>query len=106
MWLELVLIAADLLALAQSMLPTDQPDLARAEPKTLRYQLLHIAAPDHPSQRKVPLPLAKHGPWALALSKAFARLRQTRSQPDRPTPARPSQPHEHRDTGHRAGTPG
>ena len=35
------------------------------------------------------LPLAKHGPWALALSKAFARLRQTHSQPDRPTPQGP-----------------
>ena len=32
-WLELALIAADLLALAQSMLLTDQAGLHRAEPK-------------------------------------------------------------------------
>ena len=43
-WVELTLIAADLLALSQSMLLTDQPELHRAEPKTLRYRLLHTAA--------------------------------------------------------------
>ena len=75
-WLELALIAADLLALAQSMLLTDQPDLAKAEPKTLRYRLLHIAARITKGQRKVFLRLAEHWPWALALAKAFTRLRQ------------------------------
>ncbi len=39
-WVELALIAADLLALAQSMLLTSEPELHRAEPKTLRYRLL------------------------------------------------------------------
>ena len=43
-WVELSLMAADLLAFTQSMLLTDQPDLHRAEPKTLRYRLLHTAA--------------------------------------------------------------
>ena len=75
-WVELTLIAADLLALAQSMLLTDQPDLAKAEPKTLRYRLLHIAARITKGQRKVFLRLAEHWPWALALAKAFTRLRQ------------------------------
>ena len=74
-WLELALIAADLLALTQSMLLTDQPDLARAEPKTLRYRLLHTAARITRGQRKVFLRLAEHWPWALALAKAFTRLR-------------------------------
>ncbi len=74
-WIELALIAADLLALAQTMLLTDQPDLARAEPKTLRYRLLHIAARITRGQRKVFLRLAEHWPWALALAKAFTRLR-------------------------------
>jgi len=41
-WLELALIAADLLALSQSMLLTDQPVLHRAEPTTPRYRLLHV----------------------------------------------------------------
>ena len=58
------------------MLLTDQPELARAEPKALRYRLLHIAARITKGQRKVFLRLAEHWPWALALAKAFTRLRQ------------------------------
>jgi len=65
----------DLLALAQSMLLTDQPELHRAEPKTLRYRLLHIAARITRGQRKVFLRLAEHWPWALALARAFTWLR-------------------------------
>ena len=61
-WVELALIAADLLALAQAMLLTDQPELHRAEPKTLRYRLLHIAARITRGQRKVFLRLAQHWP--------------------------------------------
>ena len=75
-WVELALIAADLLALTQSMLLTDQSELHRAEPKTLRYRLLHIAARITRGQRKVFLRLAEHWPWALALARAFTRLRQ------------------------------
>jgi hypothetical protein len=75
-WVELALIAADLLALAQSMLLTEEPELHRAEPKTLRYRLLHTAARITRGQRKVFLRLAEHWPWALALERAFRRLRQ------------------------------
>jgi len=75
-WTELALIAADLLALAQSMLLTSEPELHRAEPKTLRYRLLHVAARITRGQRKVFLRLAEHWPWALALAQAFTRLRQ------------------------------
>lgn len=80
-WVELALIAADLLALSQTMLLTEDPELGRAEPKTLRYRLLHIAARITRGQRKVFLRLAEHWPWALALARAFQRLRQI------PTPA-------------------
>ena len=69
------LLAANLLALAQSMLLTDEPDLHRAEPKTPRYRLLHMGARITRGQRKVFLRLAEHWPWALALAKAFTRLR-------------------------------
>ena len=56
-WIELALIAADLLALAQTMLLTDHSDLAKAEPKTLRYWLLHIAARiTHGSAEGLPAP--------------------------------------------------
>ena len=75
-WVELALIAADLLALSQSMLLSTEPELHRAEPKTLRYRLLHIAARITRGQRKVFLRLAEHWPWALALARAFTRLRQ------------------------------
>jgi hypothetical protein len=74
-WVELALIAADLLALAQSMLLIDEPDLHRAEPKTLRYRLLHTAARITRGQRRVFLRLAQHWPWTLALARAFQRLR-------------------------------
>ena len=43
-WLELALITADLLAVTQSMLLTNEVELHRAEPRTLPYRLLHIAA--------------------------------------------------------------
>jgi hypothetical protein len=74
-WTELALIAADLLALSQSMLLTEEPDLHRAEPKTLRYRLLHTAARITRGQRRVFLRLAEHWPWTLALARAFRRLR-------------------------------
>ncbi len=75
-WIELALIAADLLALSQSILLANEPELHRAEPKTLRYRLLHVAARITHGQRKVFLRLAEHWPWALALARAFTRLRQ------------------------------
>ncbi len=52
------------------------PELHRAEPKTLSYRLLHTAARSTRGQRKVFLRLAQHWPWALALAKAITRLRQ------------------------------
>jgi hypothetical protein len=55
-WVELALVAADLLAFAQTMLLTDQADLHRAEPKTLRYRLLHTAARITRGQRRVGFP--------------------------------------------------
>ncbi len=74
--MELALIVADLLALTQSMLLTTEPELHRSEPKALRYRLLHVAARITRGQRKVFLRLAEHWPWALALARAFTRLRQ------------------------------
>jgi hypothetical protein len=41
-WLELALTAADLIAWTQTTLLSG--DLAKYEPKTLRYRLLHVAA--------------------------------------------------------------
>ncbi len=72
-WLEVALTATDLLAFTQTMLLSD--DLARAEPKKIRYRLLHTAARITRGQRRVYLRLAKNWPWALALAQAFTRLR-------------------------------
>ena len=55
-WMELALIAADLLTLAQSMLLVDQPELHRAEPKTLRYRLLQTARITRGQRRGLPAP--------------------------------------------------
>ena len=57
------------------MLLTDQSDLVKAEPKTLRYRLLHIAAriTRGPAQ-DLPAP-GRALALALALAKAFTRLR-------------------------------
>jgi hypothetical protein len=75
-WLELVLIAHDLIAWTKALLL--EGELARAEPKRLRYRLLHVAAR-----------LAFHGspgeaaaPSALALGqRSRPRLRPAQSPP-------------------------
>jgi hypothetical protein len=71
-WLLLVQLAQDLLAWAQALLLTG--DLARAEPKTLRYRLWHTAAKLARHARRTHLRLDRHWPWAEALAAAFARL--------------------------------
>ena len=74
-WLELVLVAADLTAWLQTTVLADQPDLARAEPKALRYRLLHTAARITRGGRRNFLNLARTWPWTTAIVNAFARLR-------------------------------
>ncbi len=71
-WLELSLAAADLLAWTQSMLLDGE--LARAEPKALRYRLLQVAARLTRAQRRTFLPIDARWPWRHALAAAFARL--------------------------------
>jgi hypothetical protein len=71
-WLELALTAADLIAWAQTILL--HGELARCEPKTLRYRLLHVAARITRGQRRVFVRIAEHWPWRFELAAAFARL--------------------------------
>jgi hypothetical protein len=71
-WLELALTAADLIAWAQTILLHGQ--LARCEPKTLRYRLLHVAARITRGQRRLFVRIAEHWPWRFELAAAFARL--------------------------------
>jgi hypothetical protein len=71
-WLALVLIAADLLAWLKALCL--QGELANAEPKRLRYTLLHTAGVLVRSARRTTLRLAVGWPWATDLLTAFARL--------------------------------
>ena len=71
-WLELSLIAQDLLAWARPLC-LDR-ELTGAEPKRLRYRLPHQAGRVVRSGRRTKLRLARSWPWAEALAAAFARV--------------------------------
>jgi Transposase DDE domain group 1 len=70
-----VLVAADLTAWRQTTVLARESDLARAEPKALRYRLLHTAARITRGGRRIFLNLARTWPWTAAIINAFARLR-------------------------------
>jgi hypothetical protein len=71
-WLQLVLIAHDLLAWTRRLCL--HGDLARAEPKRLRYCLLHTAGIITRSARRSTLRLAANWRWTDQLLSAFERL--------------------------------
>jgi hypothetical protein len=71
-WLELSLTAVDLLAWAQALLLDGE--LVSAEPKKLRYRLLHAAARITRGGRRLHLRIAATWPWRHELANAFARL--------------------------------
>jgi len=71
-WLQLALTGIDLLAWTQTLLLDG--DLAKAEPKKLRYRLLHVAARITRTARRTRLAIAEHWPWKTALATAFTRL--------------------------------
>jgi hypothetical protein len=76
-WLELVLCA--LVLCAQDLLFAVQAlaldgELARCEPKRLRYRLLHTAGRLAFHARQAALRLPRAWPWAGELAAAFARL--------------------------------
>jgi hypothetical protein len=75
-WLTLVLVAQDLLAWTK-LLCLDG-ELARAQPKRLRYCLLHAAAIIVRSGRRIWLRIAAHWPWTDQLVDAFTRVRALR----------------------------
>lgn len=72
-WLELVLIAHDLIAWTKALLL--EGELAASEPKRLRYRLLHVAARLAFSGRRARLRLQGTWAWAVELAAAFARLK-------------------------------
>jgi hypothetical protein len=72
-WLEIVMLAHDLIVWTQALLLDG--DLANAEPKRVRYRLLHVAGRLAFSARKAKLHLQSTWPWANELVAAFARLK-------------------------------
>ncbi|HEX5995307.1 MAG TPA: IS1380 family transposase [Jiangellales bacterium] len=71
-WLQLALVAINLIAWTQRLLLDGE--LAKAEPKKLRYRLLHVAARITRSARQTRVRIAQRWPWATDLVAAFARL--------------------------------
>jgi DDE family transposase len=72
-WLELARLAHDLIAWTQRLLLTGA--LAKAEPKRLRYRLLHVAARLAFHARTATLRIQANWPWAGDLAAAFNKLK-------------------------------
>jgi hypothetical protein len=72
-WVQLVLVAQDLLAWTKLLCLNGE--LARAEPKRLRYTLFHAAGVIVRSGRRNQLRIAAGWPWANQLVNAFTRVR-------------------------------
>jgi hypothetical protein len=72
-WLEIVMLAHDLIIWTQALVLDNE--LANAEPKRIRYRLLHVAARLAFSGRRAKLHLQHDWPWAAELASAFARLK-------------------------------
>ena len=71
-WLVTVLMACDLIAWTQRL--TLEGEMTKAEPKRLRYCLLHGAGRIATSGRRTRLRLQQNWPWSGDLAAAFAKL--------------------------------
>jgi hypothetical protein len=72
-WLEIVMLAHDLLVWTQAL--ALDGELAKAEPKRIRYRLLHVAGRLAFSGRRAKLHLQHTWPWAAELLAAFQKLK-------------------------------
>src|SRR3954453_12838743 len=72
-WLEIVMLAHDVIVWTQALLLTGE--LVKAEPKRLRYRLLHVAGRLAFHGRRAKLRLQHDWPWAQQLLAAFQRLK-------------------------------
>ena len=71
-WIQMAAIAADLVAWLQLLALDD--DLAKAEPKLLRFRMLHVPARLTRSGRRRRLRLPRNWPWAGQIAQAFRRI--------------------------------
>lgn len=74
-WLEVVLMATDLIAWTKLIAFTDNPALARCEIQAFRYRVLHVAARITHGARQVHLRIDKTWRWALAIATGWSRIR-------------------------------
>ena len=74
-WLQVVLMATDLIAWTKLIAFTDQPTLARCEIATFRYAVLHVAARITHGARQVRLRIDKTWAWATAIATGWGRIR-------------------------------
>jgi len=72
-WVEIVMLAHDLIVWTQALLLDGE--LAKAEPKRLRYRLLHVAGRLAFHGRRAKLHLQRTWPWADQLAAAFQHLK-------------------------------
>jgi hypothetical protein len=72
-WLEIVMLAHDLLVWTQALVLDGE--LGKAEPKRLRYRLLHVAGRLAFSGRRAKLHLQNTWPWTADLLAAFQKLK-------------------------------
>ena len=72
-WLEIVLLAHDLIVWTQALLLDGE--LQKVEPKRPRYRLLHVAARLAFHGRRGRLRLQHDWPWATELAAAFQKLK-------------------------------
>jgi Transposase DDE domain group 1 len=71
-WLELALLAHDILIWTQQLLLDGEHKIS--EPKRLRYRILHVAGQITRHARRTTLHLPADWPWAGAILRAFKRL--------------------------------
>gem|GEM_PF-2850547 len=69
---QLAAISADLIAWLRQLALT--PELAKAEPKALRYRRLHVPARLTTGGRRRRLRIPTNWPWATAIVAAFAKI--------------------------------
>ena len=74
-WLQVVLMATDLIAWTKLIAFADNPALARCEIAAFRYRVLHVAARITHGARQVHLRIDRTWRWAAAIATGWARIR-------------------------------
>src|SRR5699024_8075413 len=74
-WLQVVLMATDLVTWTKLIAFTDTPALAKCEIAAFRYRVLHVAAHTTRGARQVRLRIDRSWRWAAAIATGWGRIR-------------------------------